>query len=269
MPLAMHEDLLPGHTFQEKFAFARQCHLTGVELDGADLSANILTVAAAMDATDMHIAAVNLTAPTYADYISPDRDRRMHAIDRLRQTMSAACDLQAACVTIVPHYSVPGAAMLPDLTPFRTQADLEAEMFVWFLRTVNDLAAAMDVVLCMQPINRYESHFLNTIGQAGEFCAAIQHHPSVGIAPHLFHAALEENDVFAALRNHAPSIRHVYLTDHNHRLPGMGWLNLETLSATLREMNYTGWLTITSADSHYSDTALAECVTRLHRAGIG
>lgn len=269
MPLAIHEQLLPGHTYQEKFAFARQCRLAGVELDGDGLSEKVLTVAAAMDATDMPIAAVNLTAPHYADYIAPDKDRRLRAIDRLRQVMSAAGDLRAACVTIVPHYSVPGAASLPDLTPFRTQADLEAEMFVWFLRTVNDLAAALDVVLCMQPVNRYESHFLNTIGQGAEFCAAIQHHPAVGIAPHLFHAALAEDDVFVALRDHAAAIKHLYLSDHQQRLPGTGWLNLDTLAATLRDMHYAGWLTITSADAPYSDADLAECVLKLHQAGIG
>lgn len=267
MPLAIHEKLLPGHTIHEKLMFARQYHLAGVELDGAGLPERVLAVAAAMDATNIKVAAVNLTGRAYAGYIAPDRDQRMQAIDRLRQVMGAACDLQAPSVTIVPHYAAPDAPTLPDLTPFRTQADLEAEMYVWFLRTVNDLAAAMDVVLCMQPVNAYETHFLNTIGQAAEFHAAIQHHPSVGIAPHLFHAAVAEEDLFAALRDHAASIKHIYLSDHNHRLPGMGWLNLEKLAQTLRDMAYRGWLTIT-AEGHYSGTALEACVAQLHRAGI-
>ncbi|NJR12414.1 hypothetical protein HC776_00535, partial [bacterium] len=103
-------------------------------------------------------------------YISEKRYERERAIERLRVAMSDAADLGAHTVILTPHF---GPSRLPDLTPFRTTPQLEGEMFVWFLRLVNDLATALGVVLCIQPVNRYESEFFNTVEQAAQFCQQI------------------------------------------------------------------------------------------------
>jgi sugar phosphate isomerase/epimerase len=240
MKFAIQEDMLPGRSTLERFENARRAGLSGVELWAENLPERVLEIAAAMDATGLQIAAVNMGR---ADgYIAVSFDERQQAIKRLQSAMECACDLRAESVIFVPQY---GESTLPDLTPFRTKAELEVEMYIWFLRTVNDLATAMGVVLCMQPVNRYESTFLNTISQAVHYCDEIKHHPGVRIAANLFHMALEEVDIPGVLRQHGELIDYVHLGDSNHRLPGRGLLNFASIAEALHDINFAGWLTFT------------------------
>jgi sugar phosphate isomerase/epimerase len=64
----------------------------------------------------------------------------------------------------------------------------------------------------------------------------------LGIVADLFHMALDEDDLSAAIRAHADVIGHVHLADHNRRLPGQGRTDFAAALAALHEINYAGWL---------------------------
>lgn len=262
--------MLPGNTMLERFENAKKAGLSGIELWAEGLPDRILEVAAAMDTTGIAIAAVNMGRTD--GYIAASFDERQQAIKRLQAAMECAADLQTETVVFVPQW---GDSGLPDLTPFRSKPELEAEMYIWFLRTVNDLATAMGVVIAMQPVNRYESTFLNTLMQAGRYCDEIQRHPGVRIAPHLFHAALEEIDIPAALRQQGELMVYFHLSDSNHRLPGRGLLDFAAIADTFKAMHYTGWLTLTAGTPGHNQPNAAEiyaalpmCLEALKAAGL-
>lgn len=241
MPFAIQEDMLPGSTPLQQFQAAQMLGLMGVEVWAAGLHERVMPLAEAMQETGVKIAAVNMGRLT--GYISVSRREREQAIERLRIAMTDAADLGTEYVIVTPHF---GPSILPDLTPFRTTSQLEGEMFVWFLRLVNDLATAMGVVLCIQPVNRYESDFFNTVTDAGQFCQQINDHPGVGIAPHLFHMAMEDVDFYNVLQANAARIKYMTLCDSNGRLPGRGLIDFGRMADTLKQMNYTGWLSLTT-----------------------
>jgi sugar phosphate isomerase/epimerase len=81
--------------------------------------------------------------------------------------------------------------------------------------------------------------------QAGRYCEEIKRHPGVRIAPHLFHMALEDFDLPGVLRQQGELISYLHVSDSNQRLPGRGFLNFPAIAEALREMNYSGWLTLT------------------------
>jgi len=241
MPFAIQEDMLAGRTPMQQFQAAQALGIAGVEVWAAGLHERVMPLAEAMQETGVKIAAVNMGRLT--GYISPHRIEREQAIERLRVAMGDAADLATQSVIVTPHF---GPSLLPDLTPFRTTPQLEGEMFVWFLRVVNDLATAMGVVLCIQPVNRYESDFFNTVTEAGQFCQQINDHPGVGIAPHLFHMAMEDFDLYQSLLSNAARIKHITLSDSNRRLPGRGLIDFGRVANILKQMNYTGWLSLTT-----------------------
>lgn len=235
--LAIQEDMLPGRNIIEQLTNASHLQLSGVEFWADGLTTRIPEIADALEKTDMLACGVNLGRMD--GYLSPDLHARESAISRMRQAMADAIDLNAEYVSFVPHY---GATQMPDLTPYHTPLDLEKEMMIWLLRTVSDLAYALGIQLVMQPINRYESHFMNRVEQAKFFRQKIKDHPHVMIAPNLFHMALEEDNIFKTLKTYEADIGTLYLSDSNRRLPGQGLIPFDKVGETLKTINYEGWL---------------------------
>lgn len=264
MKLAIQEAVLPGTTTLERYQAAQQAGLAGVELAAAGLPERLLEVAAALDATGLQVASIHMG--TDSGWIAPEFTARQAAIRRLQSAMTCAADLRCAAVIFWPQA---GDSGLPDLTPFRSQPELEWEMYIWFLRTVNDLATALGVVIAMQPVSRAQSSFLHTIGQAVQACEAIQRHPGVRIAPHLYHMAQSEDDGLAALAagRDRDLLYSLHLSDSAGRLPTGGPPDMAQVLHTLAAGGWSGWLTL-SATAPVTATELAASVEYVRRSGL-
>lgn len=260
MSIAVQEHLLAGRSVRDKWMNAHTLGFKGVEVNAENLTARVPDIAAAIEATGVQVAAVNLGRRD--GYLSPLRDEREAAISAMRQAMADAVDLNAAHVIFVPHFGPP---RMPDLTPYRAPIELDAEMMIWLLRTVSDLAYAMDIELDMLPVNHYETYFMSRLEHAVRFRRKIKDHAHIKVAANLFHTALEETDWLAALREQLPHIGYIQLSEHNCRLPGQGVLNFAALAEAL--VDYDGWLTC--ACEHASDADLRASLDYLRGCGIG
>lgn len=63
-------------------------------------------------------------------------------------------------------------------------------------QSLGPVLAEYGVTLAIEPLNRFETYFLNTAADAVALCDAIDH-PNVGILLDTFHANIEEQDVAA------------------------------------------------------------------------
>ncbi len=235
MRIALQEDMLLGQTAAERFQAARDLGFDGIEVWGRDLPLRLDELMSASAGASMPIAAIN--HGRFPSILDADPYVREQGLDALRGSVTCAADLGAAGVVFVPQF---GAASLPDLSPWMSAPELEMELLNQHLRTLEDFAAAFSVDLYVEPINRYETHFLNRLDQA----AAVAHkrnHPRVKIVADVFHMALEETDMVAAMRDNGDVIGHVHLADHNRRLPGQGFTPFAELAAALRDNGYDGW----------------------------
>ncbi|MGQ9907835.1 MAG: sugar phosphate isomerase/epimerase family protein [Candidatus Flexifilum sp.] len=242
MKIAIQEDMLSGRTVRERFEHARKLGVAGVEVWGRGLTARVPEIGEAAEATGIPVAAVN--HGRQGRLLDPHPLERERALSELRQSISDAADLGAKGVIFVPHFFGPA---LPDLSPWKTAWELQAELLNEHLRGLEDYAAALDVELYVEPVNRYETSFLNRLEQAAQI-AARRGHPNVKIVADLFHMALEEADSAAAIRQFGPLIGHVHLADHNRRLPGQGLIDFAALAAALHEVGYTGWAAYETGD---------------------
>ncbi len=243
MKIAIQEDMLPGRTLRVKLRHARELGIEGIEFWSEGLTARVPEVAEALAESGIAASAVNMGRVD--GFLYPDAKERDAAVSKMRQAFADASDIGAAGVTFVPHR---GENKQPDLTPFKTPIEIEFELMVWLLRGVSDLAYAIGVELYMQPVNRYETHFLNRVEQAIHIRRQIQDHPHVKVAANLFHMALEEVNPLACLRETLAAekndIGQIYLADSNRRLPGQGLLDYDAVMRTLRAFDYQGWLTL-------------------------
>jgi sugar phosphate isomerase/epimerase len=111
------------------------------------------------------------------------------------------------------------------------------------LHRAAERAAATEVRLALEPLNRYESDLINT---ADEGLAFVEHvgHTALGLLLDTYHVNIEEASGEAPFRQlmQAGRLWHVHLGDNNRLPPGDGMIDFAALVRILRSLGYTGTL---------------------------
>jgi len=109
------------------------------------------------------------------------------------------------------------------------------------LACLTDQAAGCGVRLALEPLNRYETDLLNTVGEAMALVERVGH-PALGVLLDTFHANIEEASIEAAIAQAGARLFHVHIADSNRRAPGWGHLDFDSVRKALQEVGYRGWL---------------------------
>ncbi len=97
------------------------------------------------------------------------------------------------------------------------------------------------VGLIIEPLNRYEGNYLNTIDEAIEVIEELGSE-NIGILADTFHMNIEEGSMAEAIRVAGRRLRHVHLSDSNRQPPGDGHIDFEPVVDVLHELPYTGYV---------------------------
>jgi sugar phosphate isomerase/epimerase len=109
--------------------------------------------------------------------------------------------------------------------------------------------------LGIEPLNRFETYFLNRIDQALALIDQVGY-DCYGIAFDPFHLALEEKDMLSAIRKCASRITDFHVADHNRLAAGDGRFDWNGIMLALRESGYDGALAV-------------ECMPPIDRSPVG
>ena len=111
------------------------------------------------------------------------------------------------------------------------------------LRSLGDYARPKGVRINLEVLNRYETNLLNT---AEETCSFFEEYGLDNCFAHLdtFHMNIEESDPFAAIRRCGDRLGYFHVADNTRRCPGSGQLDFTRTLATLKEIGYTGYVTV-------------------------
>jgi D-psicose/D-tagatose/L-ribulose 3-epimerase len=129
---------------------------------------------------------------------------------------------------------------------------------------LNALTPALDesgVTLAVEPLNRFETYFLNTMEDARALCDAVNH-PGVGVLFDTFHANIEEKSIQSSLRSIGPHLKHVHACENDRGIPGSGHVAWGELRDELRARDYDGWVVIESFGFAIREIAAAACIWR-------
>jgi len=169
---------------------------------------------------------------------SEDAAVRRKALAHLEELVKAAAEVGSKLVA-GPMYSTVG------FLPGRRRTPEEWARAVESYQTLAPTLAGHGVTLAIEPLNRFETFFLNTAADAAALCAEVNH-PNIGVLIDTFHANIEEKSIPAAYRTAGRWLRHVHTCENDRGTPGTGHVDWPGVFDALREVQYDGWLTIES-----------------------
>ncbi len=178
------------------------------------------------------------------------RKTRAHLVDCVAVAADAGARIIAG-----PLYSPVG------FIPGRRRTEDEWKWAVECYQSIGETLRIHGITLALEPLNRFETYFLNTTVDAVNLCGEINH-PNVGILFDTFHANIEEKDVAAALRSAGSLLKHVHSCENDRGIPGTGHTDWPGVFRALRDIQYDGWLTIESFGFALGDLSAAASIWR-------
>jgi sugar phosphate isomerase/epimerase len=116
----------------------------------------------------------------------------------------------------------------------------------WLTECLNELshiASGYNVTLVFEPINRYESNFINRLGQGIELIKSSGCN-NIKLLADLFHMNIEESSVEKAIMQTGSYIGHVHLADSNRLFPGLGHTDFGKIFKALNQIHFDGYISV-------------------------
>ena len=166
--------------------------------------------------------------------LASDLAKRAESVKYVKDTITMVKEMAGEEITIVP-------GTVGKLTP-EASPDEEWTWVVDSLKQCYEHGLKEGVRLALEPLNRFETYFLNRSDQALVLAEAVG--PKCGICLDAFHMNIEEKDMFAAIRAVGSRLNDFHVADNNRMACGMGALNWKKIIDTLKEVGYAGALTV-------------------------
>ncbi|NDD63071.1 MAG: sugar phosphate isomerase/epimerase [Acidobacteria bacterium] len=167
------------------------------------------------------------------DLIHPEAEIRRATVQYIRESLTMTKRLGGQIFCIVP--STVGKTR-PLASP--------AEEWAWAvegLREVTEYAGELGITPGIEPLNRFETYFINRHDQALLLCEEVGN--NLGVVLDAFHINIEEADPIQAIRNVGARLVDFHVADNNRRPAGRGHFDWTKIVGALREIGYDGHLT--------------------------
>ncbi|QPM67466.1 sugar phosphate isomerase/epimerase family protein [Atribacter laminatus] len=127
----------------------------------------------------------------------------------------------------------------------------------WSIASMKEIAQyaqeKSQISVCVEPVNRFETHFLNIADDAVRYCQEVGYE---NIKVHLdsFHMIREETSFREAVKTCGKKyLGYVHVCENNRGIPGTGLVPWKEFFLALKDINYTGPLVIESFDPSFEE----------------
>jgi len=219
-------------------------------------NAKAVDVGATRRALENHgLGATVCTVIVQGSLISPSARERKAALDHVLAVLDVSKAIGADCVA-GPIYSPVGCLV------GRGRNNAEWKRAVAGLRKVANRAEELDVPVGIEALNRFETYFLNIAEDSKKLCQEVGS-THVGVHYDTFHANIEEKDPVSALKKIGKRwLTHVHTCENDRGIPGTGHVPWDDTMRALKQMKYTGWLTMESFVPAIKELARAASIWR-------
>ena len=168
------------------------------------------------------------------DLIHADPAVRASSVKYIKDCVTMIHELEGRNMSIVPSQV---GKVVPMDTP-----EVEWKWAVEGLQEIYAHAKPLGITLALEPLNRFETNFLNRHNQALKLAEAVA--PDVGVCLDAFHINIEEADLHLAIINTGKKLYDFHVADNNRMACGQGDYDWTKLVRTLKRAGYDGAITV-------------------------
>ena len=190
------------------------------------------------------------------DLIHPDKAIRDNGMAYVKGAIQAVHDLGGRNL-VGPLYSAVGRTWQST----EEERARDTDLLVDNLSELSKYAADYDVVLCVEPLNRFETSFINLAWQAIDVVDRVDH-PNCQIMLDTFHMNIEEKSLGNAIRAVGPRLHHLHACENDRGAPGSGNVPWDEVAKGLNDIGYDGPVVIESFTAKVKSIARAAAIWR-------
>jgi D-psicose/D-tagatose/L-ribulose 3-epimerase len=166
--------------------------------------------------------------------LAGDPGQRAASVQYVKDVVKMVHELGGEMVSVVPGTV---GKLVPDARP-----EEEWEWAIAGMKEIYEYAEPLGIQLGIEPINRFETYFINRGDQA--LALAKEVGPNCGVCLDVFHMNIEEDDIYDAIRRTEGRLAGFHVADNNRMAPGMGTFNWPKIVDTLKETGFDGALSV-------------------------
>ena len=261
--LGIRLEVLPGQGVIEKFERAATYGFDAVELPGRYLDDYRVDLEANLDRLALPISSVSLGFR--GSLVSADPNARRLCREDTKTLLRFCRRIGAVGLVMPPVLMQDTHARLTDPGAHGNLIDAQDALILEQLPELAQAAAAADVCLLLEPVNRFETEYLKRIDHAVRRCERVGG-AGLGITADFFHMQLEELSTASSLRAAGDWLGHVHVAENTRCEPGPGSLGFRPGFRALRDIGYDGYVVVECRTlSGEQDQVLPRCASYLRR----
>ncbi|MGB4407688.1 MAG: sugar phosphate isomerase/epimerase family protein [Sphaerochaeta sp.] len=190
------------------------------------------------------------------DISSDNEEYRNEGMVYIRKIIEYASILGSRFVA-GPMYAATGRTRLASAEEKQRQMSFVVEN----LKELCDYASELGVVLALEPLNRFETDFMNTVDQ-GLHVIKLVERENLGFLLDIFHMNIEEKSIIATIHKAGKHIFNFHACANDRGIPGEDSFDWKAIAQALQDVGYDGAITIESFTNEIKDIARAVSLWR-------
>jgi sugar phosphate isomerase/epimerase len=183
---------------------------------------------------DFPIYACNSFLPSSLKSVGPDPRH-----DEILTYAETAFDRASRVGIEIIVFGSSGSRGIPD----GFEREKAKEQFVQLLKRMGPVAQRFDVFVCVEPLNRGECNFINSLSEGAEIVGLVDH-PNIGLVADFYHMAREGEGAEEVIKA-GKYLRHCHIAEKKGRTPpGKAKDDFAGYLQALKRINYKGRISI-------------------------
>lgn len=174
--------------------------------------------------------------------IDPDEKVRQQGLQYVRDLFKV-CQAVGARTIVGPTYSVG----IHDHVLDEGGRPAAEKRFVESLKDLAPEAEDRGVCIAIEPLNRYETNFLNLGGDALALIHQVDS-PAVGLHLDPYHMNIEEPGWAEPITQAGEKLLHFHICENDRGTPGTGTIDWDKIAAALKKIGYDRYLSVEACD---------------------
>ena len=166
--------------------------------------------------------------------VAKNEKQRANSVQYVKDVVKMVADLDGHMVSVVPGTV---GKIIPDARP--------EQEWIWAVESMKEIynyAENIGIRLGIEPINRFETYFINRGEQALALAEATG--PNCGVCLDVFHMNIEEKNMYETIVKAGHRLFGVHVADNNRMAPGMGHFDWKKIIDIVKSTGYDQVLSV-------------------------